>query len=326
VLPPIDLSSCSGSSAVTLTFTHWYDFEQGGGAYDNYDGANVEAFCGGSWQLVHPEGGYPDPSVRAAGSRLNGDPGYSCVGTEGTWHHQVFRIEGCQDPDFQIRFCMGADGSTTEAGWYIDEIAVSLGDPGGFDPACFPPFEGTSSPLPNEIRDLMTGLSYRDGCPVGLDDLRLLDMTHWNFDGAVAQGEMVVAATVANDVLDTFHRLYDARFPIERMRLVDYYDADDDLSMADNNTSAFNCRTITGGSGWSRHSYGDAIDINPVQNPYVKDATVLPPAGSAYLERSDVRQGMIVDPGVVTDAFDLIFWTWGGDWSSLKDYQHFQGP
>jgi hypothetical protein len=197
-------------------------------------------------------------------------------------------------------------------------------DPGGGGQLCFPTFSGTAVPLPEDYRELMTGLSYEAGCPVGLDDLRLLEMPHWDFAGEIAQGEMVVAASVAADVLAAFEDIYNALFPIERMELVDHYSADDDLSMAANNTSAFNCRLITGGSSWSRHSYGDAIDINPVQNPYVKNATVLPPAGSAYLDRGDVRPGMIVEGDAVVGAFDAIGWTWGGRWTSLKDYQHFE--
>ena len=188
---------------------------------------------------------------------------------------------------------------------------------------CFPEFDGTATALPSDVTELMTGLSWREGCPVGLEAFSLLEMPHWGFDGEIHRGRMVVATSVAEDVLDAFNRIYDARFPIERMRLVDEYDADDDRSMADNNTSAFNCRAITGGTSWSEHSYGTAIDINPVQNPYVVGSTVLPPAGAPYVDRTDVRAGMIVEPGPVTAAFDAIGWGWGGRWSSLKDYQHF---
>lgn len=148
-------------------------------------------------------------------------------------------------------------------------------------------------------------------------------MSHWNYAGSVSTGKLVVAADLANQVVDIFRDLYDARFPIERMRLVDEYDGDDDLSMAANNTSAFNCRPVTGGSSYSEHSYGRAIDINPVMNPYVKGSTVLPPAGSAYLNRNLDAPGMIHASDEVVQAFASRGWIWGGTWSSLKDYQHF---
>ena len=123
--------------------------------------------------------------------------------------------------------------------------------------------------------------------------------------------------------LGAFRLLFDEKFPIEKMRLVDEYEADDDRSMADNNTSAFNCRAITGGSSWSAHSYGTAIDLNPVQNPYLRNSTVLPPAGAAFRDRTDVRPGMAVEGSAPVRAFDALDWGWGGRWSSPKDYQHF---
>jgi len=189
--------------------------------------------------------------------------------------------------------------------------------------SCFPTFAAQVSPLSAELRDQLTGSSWHAGCPVGLDELRLLELPHWGFDGELHAGRLVVAAAVAEDIVTAFAAIYERRFPIERMRLVDEYGADDDRSMADNNTSAFNCRTITGGGSWSRHSYGTAIDVNPVQNPYVRGETILPPAGSEYVDRSLRRPGMILDPGPVVRAFRGIGWGWGGDWDSFKDYQHF---
>ncbi len=198
------------------------------------------------------------------------------------------------------------------------EASTSTADVG--DP---PPFRGSVQPLPRDLRRRMRGVSWRPGCPVPRRDLRLLRMRHRGFDGEVHAGRMVVAATVADDVLAAFRRVYRAGYPIRRMRLVEAYDGSDRRSMRRNNTSAFNCRTVTGGSGFSEHAYGTAIDVNPVQNPYVKDATVQPRAGRAYLDRSDARTGMIVRPGPVVRAFRKIGWTWGGDYRSLKDYQHF---
>lgn len=173
----------------------------------------------------------------------------------------------------------------------------------------------------------MTGVSWHEGCPVPISDLRLLELTFWGFDGARHRGELVVHQDVAAAVVDLFHTLYTNHFPINKMRRVDYYGGSDDASMADDNTSAFNCRPITGStSGFSVHSYGKAIDINTVENPYVKGSTVLPPAGSAYLDRTDVRPGMITHGDLVWSAFIAHGFSWGGDWTSLKDYQHFEFP
>ncbi len=182
-----------------------------------------------------------------------------------------------------------------------------------------PPF--TSSLATPTAADLPA--SWEPGCPVAPDGLRIITMSHWNYAGSVSTGKLVVAAGLANQVVDIFRDLYDARFPIERMRLVDEYGGDDNQSMAANNTSAFNCRLVTGGSSYSEHSYGRAIDINPMVNPYVKGSTILPPAGSAYVNRSLDAPGMIHANDEVVQAFGARGWIWGGTWSSLKDYQHF---
>ncbi|HUH06506.1 MAG TPA: cell wall-binding repeat-containing protein [Egibacteraceae bacterium] len=186
-----------------------------------------------------------------------------------------------------------------------------------------PGFEGSVGPLPQDVRDEMTGVSWRAGCPIGLDELTLIELLHWDFEGQVREGRLVVANRVAEDILGVFASLFDAGFPLHRVRLVDDYDGDDDRSMAANNTHAFNCRYVAGTSRWSEHAFGTAIDINPVQNPYVAAGSAQPPAGAEYLNRADVRPGMIVRPGSVLDAFSEIGWGWGGDWSSTKDYQHF---
>ena len=186
-----------------------------------------------------------------------------------------------------------------------------------------PPWDGTAAPLPSKLRQRMTGVSWRPGCPVPLDDLRLLRMPYWGFDGEVHRGRLVVRDKQAGKVLRVFRRLYREQFPIKRMRLIEAYDGDDDRSMAANNTSAFNCRRVAGTSRWSEHAYGRAIDLNPIQNPYVRGSTVQPEAGRRYLDRSRVRRGMIVRPGPVVAAFEAVAWQWGGDWSSAKDYQHF---
>ena len=167
------------------------------------------------------------------------------------------------------------------------------------------------------------GSSHRAGCPVVSSDLRLVQVTHLGFDGKAHTGEVVVHRTHADAMVEVFRTLYDARFPIQRMVTVDAYGGDDDRSMAANNTSAYNCRAVAGGSGWSEHAYGAALDINPVQNPYVRGGMVEPEAGRAYLDRSDVRPGMVLADDVVVRAFAAAGWGWGGDFRTLKDYQHF---
>lgn len=168
----------------------------------------------------------------------------------------------------------------------------------------------------------MTPTSWRPGCPVPLRDLRYLRATYMGFDGGEHTGELVVHADAVQVTAALLEGMWNERFPIERMRLVDDFGGSDDASIAANNTSAFNCRAATGGSNWSVHAFGRAIDINPVQNPYVTAGTVLPPAGLAYLNRGDVRPGMIVRGDVVWRVVRYVGWGWGGEWSSLKDYQH----
>lgn len=165
--------------------------------------------------------------------------------------------------------------------------------------------------------------SWRSGCPVPVADLRAVSVSHWDFAGGVRTGTLIVAATQADAIVAVMRALYQARFPIARMEPVEAFGGSDDASMAANNTSAFNCRKATGGTSWSEHSYGRAIDVNPVQNPYVKGSLVLPPSGSAYVDRSRTTPGMIHAGDAVVRAFAAQGWAWGGTWTSLKDYQHF---
>jgi hypothetical protein len=164
--------------------------------------------------------------------------------------------------------------------------------------------------------------SYRPACPVGPSQLRRLEVSHWDFAGRRRVGSIVVQAREARDVLSVFRKLYAARFPIRRLRPVEAYKGSDDASMAADNTSGFNCRFVSGTRRWSQHAYGLAIDVNPVENPYVDSGRVRPPSGRRYLDRSRARPGMVVAGDVVVRAFASIGWSWGGRWSS-PDYQHF---
>jgi len=180
-------------------------------------------------------------------------------------------------------------------------------------------FVGTISP----VRQQDVRFSYHRGCPVAPVELRLVRVSYRGFDGRAHVGALVVHRRVARDVVGVFRRLYLAGFPIRRMTPVSAFHGSDDASMAADNTSGFNCRRAVGGTGWSEHSYGTAIDVDPVENPYVLDGRVLPRAGRAYLVRTRVRRGMAVEGGVLVGAFESIRWKWGGRWSGSPDYQHF---
>jgi hypothetical protein len=184
-------------------------------------------------------------------------------------------------------------------------------------------FAGSISVLPADLRARMTGRSWHPGCPVGLDDLRLVVVPYRDPGGVPRRGPLVVRADVAAAVLQVFVQLDAAHFPIERMQLIDDFGADDDASMAANNTSAFNCRVVSGTSTWSQHAYGTAIDINTRWNPWIHNGRIDPPNGAAYVDRTLQQPGMIHDGDVVVRAFAAIGWEWGGNAQTVKDYQHF---
>ncbi len=187
-----------------------------------------------------------------------------------------------------------------------------------------PAFRFSATPLSSALRARMRHDSWRPGCPVSLDDLRLAKLSYWGFDHHRHQGLMVVNADVVDDVRTAFGQLYDARFPIRRMRLVDDYGASDYTSIANDNTSSFNCRDATGSTEFSQHAYGRAIDINPIENPYVyRNGTTTHPPSRPYLDRSHHRPGMAFAGGALVRAFDAIGWGWGGRWPLPTDYQHF---
>ena len=172
----------------------------------------------------------------------------------------------------------------------------------------------------------MRGSSWHPGCPVALADLRLLRIGYWGFDGRPRVGRMIVAATAVTPVRRAFAELFRSRFPIRRMRLVDDYGASDFASIEADNTSAFNCRLATGSSRFSEHAYGRAVDVNPIENPYVyPNGATVHAASRPYLDRSRHRTGMAYHGGVLVRAFAAAGWPWGGDWRppSATDYQHF---
>lgn len=170
----------------------------------------------------------------------------------------------------------------------------------------------------------MKGKSYHENERISFDDLKLVNVAYFGFDGKCYQGELVVNKVIAETMVEIFRDLYKVQYPIEKINLIDYYRGDDDLSMVDNNTSAFNYRVIAGSNKLSNHAYGLAIDINPLMNPYVTNHGIFPPEGAIYADRQDVRQGMIVSEDACYKAFTSRGFIWGGDWTRSKDYQHFE--
>ncbi len=174
----------------------------------------------------------------------------------------------------------------------------------------------------------MEGKSFGPDCTVPRSDLRYLRVLHMDAEGTIMVGELVVHRNVADEVVDIFRQLYDAGYPIRKMRLVDDYDADDDRSCADDNTSAFNYRVIAGTSTLSNHAYGLAIDINTFENPYCKPYQdyVSPPEAWRYADRSLREPYMIHTDDLCYQLFTQHGWSWGGNWETPKDYQHFEKP
>ncbi|MEO9325819.1 M15 family metallopeptidase [Nocardioides sp. C4-1] len=186
-----------------------------------------------------------------------------------------------------------------------------------------PPGGRWTSSITAVTPDLAARLAWQPGCPVALSDLRYLTVAFRGFDGAAHTGELVVAASEAEDVVSVFRSLFEAGFPIEEMRLTAPSELDLPPTGDGNNTSAYVCRPTTGQtSGWSAHAYGLAIDVNPFQNPYEKDDLVLPELAGSYLDRARERPGMLQPDGLVVREFARIGWSWGGAWRTLLDYQH----
>jgi D-alanyl-D-alanine carboxypeptidase len=170
----------------------------------------------------------------------------------------------------------------------------------------------------------MRGKSWHRGCPVPIRRLRLIRVSFHGFDGDRHIGRLVANKNAVADLVRALRSMYRNDFKIRRMRLVDRYDGNDRRSMRADNTSAFNCRFVSGTTRWSEHAYGKAIDINPVENPYVRsDGTVIPRKGRRYVDRSRRAKGMIHAGDATVRAFRRVGWGWGGYWSSAKDYQHF---
>lgn len=216
--------------------------------------------------------------------------------------------------------------SSTEAETTADETETSIEDASSEDDLIYSFYY---EPLSEEIIAKITGVSYVENENISLDDLRYVHILHYNFNDEVVEGELICNKAIAQDLLEIFYELYLAEYKIEKVCLIDEYDGDDTASMEDNNTSCFNYRVVDGTTNLSKHAYGLAIDINPFYNPYVvfkeDGSTYISPEGSEpYTDRSADFPYKIDENDLCYKLFKEHGFTWGGNWNSCKDYQHFQ--
>ncbi len=193
-------------------------------------------------------------------------------------------------------------------------------------PAGAPPAAASPTPGGERVGAADLGASWRPGCPLAPERLRRVEVDHLGFDGRIHRGQLVVHEDLVDSVTAIFGELLRLRYPIERMRTVEHYpNAEDELSMRDNNTSAFNCRRLPGGEQWSLHAYGRAVDLNPLVNPYLDSSGELQPGTAArYLDRTRDDLGLLHDGDAAVAVFTDRGWRWGGHWRDPVDYQHFE--
>jgi len=189
--------------------------------------------------------------------------------------------------------------------------------------AAIPKFRANATKLTAAQRDAMTPSVWRPGCPVRLRDLRRVTVSFWGFGGRSRRGAIVVHHDVARDVVQIFRRLYRSRIAIRKLRPIERFGGSDFRSIEADNTSAFNCRFVEGTRRWSLHAYGRAIDINPLENPFVSNGRTSHRRSEPFVRRRPYRKGMAVQGGAMVAAFHAAGWGWGGRWRAVKDYQHF---
>ncbi|SFZ98789.1 hypothetical protein MNB_SV-5-1462 [hydrothermal vent metagenome] len=199
-----------------------------------------------------------------------------------------------------------------------------------FQTSLYSQYKSSISKISPQIKKrMLKGNSWKKSCPVHLNDLRYLKITHYDFDGNTKVGEMIVHKNVASEVTKIFKELYGMKYPIDKMKLVSSYNGSDWKSIESGNTSAFNCRSATGSKKWSKHSYGKAIDINPIQNPYISRKGYISHKESYKYKKRVHRNTTAADRALLlksdraTKIFENYGWKWGGDWKNVKDYQHF---
>ncbi len=179
--------------------------------------------------------------------------------------------------------------------------------------------------IPDPIQSRMRHTTWHPGCPIAIQDLAYIELSYWGFDAQAHTGALIINKELATEIVAIFKTLFEHRFPIQRMEPIENFQGNDHLSMAANNTSAFNCRTIIGSSNeYSQHSYGRAIDINPLLNPYIHNNHVHPPQGAIYADRQKILPGKIIKGDIVYRSFIEYGWDWGGNWYNAQDYQHFE--
>lgn len=203
-----------------------------------------------------------------------------------------------------------------------EEIVMTASDRYTYDDGFF------YQSLTEDIKERINGLSYKEDCTVPYEDLRYVSVLYEDFNGETRTGEIICNKAIAQDLVEIFYELYCSHYQIDKIRLVDEYEADDDLSCAANNTSCFNFRKVYGSDTLSKHALGLAIDINPFQNPYVTypDGVerISPPGSEPYADRTSGLPHMITEDDLCYQLFTEHGFTWGGHWKTLKDYQHFQ--
>lgn len=184
----------------------------------------------------------------------------------------------------------------------------------------------TSEKIPDEIYQKMLGKSIPIDCKskIDINSLSYLQISYIGFDNKTHTGEMITSSKLSNEILDIFKELYSIQYPIEKIELIDDYDANDELSMSNNNTSCFCYREISGTSKLSNHALGIAIDINPLYNPYINKNVISPASSTVYANRNNHFEHKITREDAIYNIFTSRGWEWGGDWKSPKDYQHFE--
>ena len=188
---------------------------------------------------------------------------------------------------------------------------------------CVPQFASSIVPIPYLLKEKMKKVTWVEACPVSIDDLYLLRVLHWTEEKQIVWGEMILTKRVVEDARQVFEDLYQLQFPIHKMRPAVHYNGSDEDSMADNNSTTFNCRKVKGTDRWSAHSYGEAIDINPLWNPYVQGLIIYPENAKFFTDRSNVIPGMINKGDEIISVLERHGWQWGSKKKNVKDYQHF---
>ena len=178
--------------------------------------------------------------------------------------------------------------------------------------------------IPPLVFERMKGKSLPKNAEIQVSDLRYLQLSYFDYAGNACTGEMVCHKAIADDLVAIFRRLFLEGYPIAGMRLIDDFDASDDASMAANNTSCFNYRQVSGSQVLSRHARGLAVDVNPLENPFVQGDKVDPPAGAEFVDRSKDFPHKISQGDLCYKLFTERGFIWGGNWRSVKDYQHFE--